>query len=177
MSAYARMSNNRARLFHGSLKNYFWRKKLKKFAFIARHTPTSEQIALAEEKGIELTPVGDMDAFTIETEDLATLGDFDGVVVVHPAAAMRLCHVYEIGVFENSNRAPVGEKPDFFATELHVFDLLRDLNPFSVENKNKYKEGFDAFKTKRMEAGDNPYPDRSLNNSWWYEGWKDAADQ
>ena len=90
-----------------------------KFAFISRHTPTKEQHAIAALKGIELIHVGDMDAFTA---DFTTLPKVVGVVVVHPAAAMKAAaHHYLVGVFENANRAAEGEKPTFEAHALHVY--------------------------------------------------------
>jgi len=49
---------------------------------------------------------------------------FEGAVVVHPAAALRLARCFIIGVFENANRAPAGEKPQFEAKALHLFDLM-----------------------------------------------------
>ena len=94
-----------------------------KFAFISRHAPTPEQHALAAEHGIELVPVGDFDAFSVGPGFVDDFGAFDGVVVVHPAAALRLAGSYLIGVFENGNRAAEGEKPQFFAKDLHIYDL------------------------------------------------------
>jgi len=98
---------------------------MKNFAFISRHEPTTEQAAIAAEQGIALHPIGDFDAFRITADDVdrATLTRFDGVVVVHPAAAMRLCSEYAIGVFENANRAEVGEKPRFECKSFHVYDF------------------------------------------------------
>ena len=94
-----------------------------KFAVVSRHAPTSEQHQLANEQGIELDFVGDADAFHITSSLLKKNGEFDGVVVVHPAAAMRLCGEFLVGVFENANRAPLGEKPQFFARSFHVYDM------------------------------------------------------
>lgn len=91
------------------------------FAFISRHEALPSQHALAAEQGIVLHHVGDADAFTVTPEWVAEQGRFDGVVVVHPAAALRLANVYLVGVFQNANRAPVGEKPRFEAEALHVF--------------------------------------------------------
>lgn len=95
-----------------------------KFAFISRHTPTTGQHQLAENQGITLVHVGDRDAFSVTKYDL--INDFDGplqgVVVVHPAAAMRLCGTFLIGVFENANRAPEGEKPSFEPVSFHIYD-------------------------------------------------------
>lgn len=100
------------------------------FAFISRHKPTAEQMLLAAAKGISLYPIGDTDAFTIDASyvhnaardpSVNCLG-FDGVIVVHPAAAMRLCDDFIIGVFENANRAPEGAPPQFSAKALHLYD-------------------------------------------------------
>lgn len=92
-----------------------------KFAFISRHEPTSSQYDLAAQRGVTLFHIGDADAFTVTPDWVKEHGDFDGVVVVHPAAAMRLFSEYIIGVFENSNRAPVGEKPQFSAVSFHLY--------------------------------------------------------
>lgn len=94
-----------------------------KFAFISRHMPTDGQIAMAADQGIELVHVGDADAFTVSPSFVAAHGAFDGVVVVHPAAALRLAPSFLVGVFENANRAPVGEKPQFEAVSFHIFNL------------------------------------------------------
>ena len=94
-----------------------------KFAFLTRHAPTQEQVSLAQEQGITLVPVGDADAFSVMCSHIDALGAFDGVVVVHPAAALRLCGQFAIGIFESANRAPEGEKPQFAAKALHVYDV------------------------------------------------------
>lgn len=98
------------------------------FAFISRHEPTPEQMALAEEQDIVLHHVGDTDAFTVTPGFVFDAGNrlevmFHGVVVVHPAAALRLAPDFLIGVFENANRAAVGQPPQFVARSLYVFDL------------------------------------------------------
>jgi len=98
------------------------------FAFISRHQPTAEQIDLAAEQGITLYTVGGADAFTVENifvhQKAADLDiPFEGVVVVHPAAALRLCSEFLIGVFENANRAEPGKPMQFTAKTLHLFDL------------------------------------------------------
>jgi len=93
------------------------------FAFVSRHQPTPEQFALSREKGIDLVPVGDLDAFTVEVHHiLERLPEAEGVVVVHPAAAMRLSWYFLVGVFENANRAPEGAPPSFQAVALHLFN-------------------------------------------------------
>lgn len=94
-----------------------------KFAFISRHAPTEGQIELAANEDIELVPVGDADAFTVSPSWVDDHGAFDGVVVVHPAAALRLASSYLVGIFENANRAAIGEKPQFEAVALHIYDL------------------------------------------------------
>lgn len=109
--------------------------KLLKFAFVSRHVPTQEQNDMARSHGIELHHVGDVDAFTgsVEksledycwkqtSEEGRTMfpSDFVGLVVVHPALALRYINEFSIGVFENENRAAVGEKPQFFPKSLFI---------------------------------------------------------
>lgn len=98
-------------------------------AFVSRHEPTERQYQLAEEKGFKLVHVGDTDAFSITVgfiDDCAVKHDtpLAGAVVVHPAAAMRLAPYMIIGVFENSNRSPVGETPKFEAANLHLYSFV-----------------------------------------------------
>lgn len=98
------------------------------FAFISRHAPTPEQYALAEAEGIRMFHIGDADAFTVGNsfvhEAASRLGvAFEGVVVVHPAAALRLASEFMVGVFENANRAEPGQPPQFSAKALHLYDL------------------------------------------------------
>ena len=98
------------------------------FAFISRHAPTSGQVALADEQGITLHHVGAADAFTVGNGFVHEAGVrldvvFEGVVVVHPAAALRLCSEFLVGVFENATRPAVDGKPQFEAKALHVFDM------------------------------------------------------
>jgi hypothetical protein len=92
------------------------------FAFVSRHTPTFSQHYLAAQQGVTLYHVGDADAFTVDAGFVHGHGPFEGVVVVHPAAALRLAPQFLVGVFENANRAPVGEKPRFEAVSFHIFD-------------------------------------------------------
>jgi hypothetical protein len=97
---------------------------MKRFAFLSRHQPTHEQHELAARAGIKLVIFGDVDAFTVKPEDIDPDGfQFHGIVVVHPAAALRLCHYFEIGVYENASRAGEGERPTFFPVALHLYDL------------------------------------------------------
>lgn len=96
---------------------------MKKYAFISRHTPTQGQIDLATAQGIDLVHVGDADAFTVTPEWVYDHSEepFYGVVVVHPAAALRLAPFYPVGVFENANRAEPGQPPQFEASALHLY--------------------------------------------------------
>lgn len=89
------------------------------FLFISRHRPTLDQINLADEQGIILITVDDLDAFSDNLyTDLASLVEkhkAHGVVAMHPLIALAaveqgLC----FGSFRNANRAPVGEKPQFY---------------------------------------------------------------
>ena len=94
------------------------------FAFISRHKPTPEQHTLAAEKEIELRHIGDHDAFTVDFGFVDRAGVFDGVIVVHPAAAMRLANEFVIGVFENASKPGPNDRPVFEAKALHVYDLV-----------------------------------------------------
>ncbi len=94
-----------------------------KFAFISRHKPTAEQIKMAEEESISITHIGDADAFEVTSGFIDEAGVFDGVIVVHPAAALRLASSFLIGVFKNGSRPAENGKPQFFAQSFHVFDL------------------------------------------------------
>jgi len=97
-----------------------------KFAFVSRHAPTPEQFALATAQDIELIPVGDQDAFSITWAAVQDhpAAPFDGAVVVHPAAALRLAPMMLVGVYENANRAPEGERPSFTAVALHIYNRV-----------------------------------------------------
>ena len=97
-----------------------------KFAFISRHKPTKEQIDLATAQGIELISIGDLDAFKITPAMIYEEEPYEGVIVVHPAAALRLCSDFIIGIYENGNRPGPDGKPTFFAKDLHIFDLRTD---------------------------------------------------
>ena len=112
---------------------------MQNFAFISRHAPTQGQVDIAAVQGIRLLHIGDMDGFNIDFDEIAyrmtsLLGDFDhtpyegwrreqvkGVIVVHAGAALTLSRVWPVGVFENINRAPEGEKPSYEAGNLHVY--------------------------------------------------------
>jgi len=95
----------------------------KKFAFISRHQPTDEQRVISANEGIDLVAVGDADGFSLTQGWVDDKGAFEGVIVVHPGAALSLAPYFVVGVFENSNRAPEGQAPTFIAKELHLYDL------------------------------------------------------
>lgn len=91
---------------------------MKQFAFVSRHQPTPEQVLLAKGQDIELNHVGDMDAFNMS---LVAFKHYKGVIVVHPEAALVLFeNGTPVGVFENQNRAPIGQPPAFVAKSLRI---------------------------------------------------------
>jgi hypothetical protein len=91
-----------------------------KFAFISRHAPTQEQHELAAKKGVQLICVGDDDAFSIVPN---VYQEYDGVVVVHPAAALSLIGSKPVGVFKNEHRLGPNENvPKFRAADFVVWD-------------------------------------------------------
>ena len=96
---------------------------MRKFAFVSRHVPTEGQIDLAAKSGIELTHLGDQDAFAFPASKIRDMG-YVGVVVVHPQAALTaFTSGLAVGVFNNVNRAPVGERPQFETTDLVVTEV------------------------------------------------------
>lgn len=100
---------------------------MKNFAFVSRHQPTVGQLLIAAMGDINLVPVGDRDAFSIDPAEFA---QYEGVVVVHPAAALRLMAAGKyVGVFENESRAAEGQKPTFEAARLHVFAEVGSHDP------------------------------------------------
>jgi len=93
-----------------------------KFAFVSRHVPTQGQIELAASKGIILEHIGDRDAFAFPVDAIKAAG-YVGVVVVHPWAALSAFRDgLSVGVFNNVNRAAVGEPPRFETTDFCVAD-------------------------------------------------------
>lgn len=100
---------------------------MKEFLFCSRHSITNAQVALAEKAGITLHQGIDLDAFAPNHELIKAVckqGQFEGVIVVHPALALKLSTAYRVGVFENANRAPEGGAPSFQAVGLEIFDLV-----------------------------------------------------
>ena len=100
---------------------------MKKFLFCSRHAITAEQEQLAEKAGITLHQGIDLDAFSPNHELIKAVcaqGQFEGVIVVHPALALKLSTAYQVGVFENANRAEEGCPPSFQAVGLEIFDLV-----------------------------------------------------
>ena len=102
-----------------------------KFAFISRHEITDRQQSMAAEQDVEIIPIGDVDAFEVTPDLVKAAGEFDGVVVVHPAAAMRLASTYKIGVFENRLRVKSGLPVIFEEKSFHIYDLKTKTNVFS----------------------------------------------
>lgn len=101
---------------------------MKKLFFVTRHLPTIGQIDLAAKYEYEIECVGDIDAFG-DDEKLDNLiiraNECGGsIAVVHPALALRVKAGLmngHVAVFENSNRAPEGERPEFYAKGLHFY--------------------------------------------------------
>jgi hypothetical protein len=94
---------------------------MQRYAFISRHSPTKEQHHIANINGIELVPVGDADGFNRAAIRSIAI-QHDGVVVVHAGAACAaLSAGFPVGIFENANRAPEGEKPTFTPVALHIY--------------------------------------------------------
>lgn len=117
-----------------------------RMAFVSRHEPTTEQVALAEKDGYQLVHVGDLDAFSHNLPDQLTKliaeGNYQAVACVHPVIAIRVLEFgtgyahpcVRVAVFENGQRAEAGGKPTFFARAMHVFGQHCDCpEPVQVE--------------------------------------------
>lgn len=112
------------------------------WAFVSRHKPTDKQINICEENDIFLHHIGDADAFRIDYdwitnawyEDYEEIHEllnedydendrsgFDGVFVVHPAAALNLITYTSVGVFRNTSRPDENGKPKFDTDGFKIF--------------------------------------------------------
>ena len=101
-----------------------------KFVFLSRHAATQEQMELAAAQNIELVQASDVDAFNWDVAKFQDeYPDAVGVVCVHPIIALKAHHsgLY-VGIFENANRAPEGEKPSFFAKSLVLWAPCGSVN-------------------------------------------------
>jgi len=98
------------------------------FVFLSRHEPTDQQKKIAAEKGITILKGNDVDAFGdrlyYEIESWKSIAH--GIICVHPVVALMAHQLgFAVGVFNNINRAPIGEKPQFETTSLAVFEPAR----------------------------------------------------
>lgn len=107
-------------------------KPMKRYLLVSRFAPSERQIRLAKEKGIELIPGTDYDAFgpTLPSATINIRGrdiELDGFIVVHPLLALRLlAHAKDIGVFENEQQHHrPGERPVYIAKALHIFNMTQ----------------------------------------------------
>lgn len=94
---------------------------MKTFAFIDYRKPSLAEKNAALRKGVELIHVGFFKASTVTPADIDEY--FDGVVVSHASAAMRLCEVYDIGVFRYAHREGGLNQQDTNTTWLEVLEL------------------------------------------------------
>ena len=104
---------------------------MKTLLFISRHRATPSQRALAAAQEYSLLESEDLDAFAPLADlnrrmDAIKADGHFGVVVVHPVIAL-VAHLagLAVGVFQNANRAAVGETPRFEAVSLLVFPQRR----------------------------------------------------
>jgi len=109
---------------------------MKRMGFISRHKPTLGQIKLAHKAGYELVHFGDTDAFYMDAQDFPKT---EVIAVVHPAMALNIIEKCPVAVFENADRAPEGEKPQFCATALHIYSAVHDGNGRFQVNHTEYR--------------------------------------
>ena len=116
---------------------------MKTAIFISRHAPTQEQIELLADQDTNIIHVGDLDAFSDDLEDrvkaLAQEHETTTVIAVHPLTCIAGLSVNcRVGVFENVNRAPEGERPVFVCGGIHWrymdgYSQFNDRNPEIVK--------------------------------------------
>ena len=101
-----------------------------KAIFVSRHQPNADQYALCNKAGYELIHVGDLDVFSEDFEnDLDVLINVEHnaelIIGVHPMVLL-VASAYgdKVGMFNNVNRAPEGEKPSFGTDKLVIMDGL-----------------------------------------------------
>ena len=101
-------------------------------AFISRHEPSSDQLALAADMGYELVHIGDVDGFNTSIEDIhekliSVIGETkadlcETYCVVHAGLAAFLSwQGYSVAVFENKIRIDFGAPAEYHPVKLHVF--------------------------------------------------------
>jgi hypothetical protein len=104
--------------------------------FVSRHAPSAKQVKLAEMAGYRLVDAGDLDAFAEDMPaKLELMASYEecAIACVHPLIMAVACQLGKVGVFENANRAPEGEKPSFEAVSLRMvprmiqFSVLDDV--------------------------------------------------
>jgi hypothetical protein len=117
---------------------------MRTFGFLSRHKTTDQQKWIAEKQGINIVDLGDINAFHVDYRDVQqlwsdycighdetkTIGELEswienglqGVIVVHPAAALNLITETTVGVWENEKRASSDGKPMLVPKHLHIYD-------------------------------------------------------
>jgi len=103
----------------------------KTYWFVSRHEPTIDQHRLVNGNLVKVDDINAFDKNAInELVRKASEENVDGFIVVNPALALNIAatafereEFTTIGVFENANRAPEGQKPTFEAKTLHWWSV------------------------------------------------------
>lgn len=103
---------------------------MKNCLFISRHAPTMEQIQLAEKAGYSLIHGGDLNAFSYTLEkDMGEMIlrdspeiEISAIACVHPNIALAAINQFDVLIFQNINRAPEGEKPQFVVGGVTIWE-------------------------------------------------------
>lgn len=103
----------------------------KTYWFVSRHEPTDDQHRLVNGNLVKVDDINAFDKNAVnELVRKASEENVDGFIVVNPALALNIAAAaFErkeftvIGVFENANRAPEGQKPTFEAKALHWWSV------------------------------------------------------
>ena len=126
------------------------------YAFISKYPPTPSQIEMASRYGITLDYVGDRNAFHFSPTEYSK---FDGVIVSHPAMALRLLDCKRtIGVFENVLGPEDPGTPNhkvWVAKRLHIYKATGTPYIQWEENGTVYQNGRTGPKP---QSGENTFP-------------------
>ena len=96
------------------------------FAVMNNQGLTDAHMRVARQDGITLRTVKFYDPYNVSPSEITANGEFDGVVVEHPAQAMTLGGTYKIGVFEYGyDRAAEAQ---WSPVKLHIYDNRREFH-------------------------------------------------
>ena len=98
------------------------------YGYISNNPPTTEIERFLWERGIVPYYLGNQNAFVLDktfVERNSVGVEIDGVIVLHPAAALNLAENYKIACIEFTRSYSRNGGSDLIPKELHVWDLRK----------------------------------------------------